>query len=58
MSAHEEAMVNRTVRTFEKSLDYIDREPYRSAVRARLASLRYGGAVTNVRLGRALGVLE
>jgi hypothetical protein len=45
-------MVNRTVITLEKALTYIDHEPYRSAIRRRLAGLRYSAAVTNLRLSR------
>jgi hypothetical protein len=57
MSADSEAMVNRTVKTLEKSLRYIDREPYRSMASARLASLIYGSAMTDLRLDRE-GALE
>jgi GT2 family glycosyltransferase len=53
MSADSVAMVNRTITTLEKSLGYIDREPYRSMVRARLAGLRYGAAMTDLRLDRS-----
>jgi GT2 family glycosyltransferase len=52
MSADTDAMVNRTITTLEKSLGYIDREPYRSMARARLAGLRYGAAMTDLRLDR------
>ena len=45
-------MVHRTVKTLEKALRYIDREPYRSMASARLAGLIYGSAVTNTRLDR------
>jgi hypothetical protein len=34
-------MVNRTILTLEKALAYVDREPYYSALRRRLAGLRY-----------------
>lgn len=50
MSAHPTAMVRRTISTLEKALEYIDREPYRSAVRKRLAGLRYGRALTDLTL--------
>jgi hypothetical protein len=52
MSADTDAMVNRTITTLEKSLGYIEREPYRSMARARLAGLRYGAAMTDLRLDR------
>ena len=45
-------MINRTIRTLEKALRYIDREPYRSMARARLAGLIYGSAMTDLSLGR------
>ena len=46
-------MVNRTIKTLEKALRYIDREPYRSMALARLAGLIYGSATTDVTLDRA-----
>ena len=52
MSADSVAMVNRTIVTLEKSLGYIDREPYRSMAKSRLAGLRYGAAMTDLRLDR------
>ncbi|MEO8192467.1 MAG: glycosyltransferase [Gemmatimonadales bacterium] len=52
MSADASAMVNRTVTTLEKALIYIDREPYRSMTRSRLAGLYYGSAMTDLRLDR------
>jgi glycosyltransferase involved in cell wall biosynthesis len=52
MSADQTAMVNRTVRTLEKALRYIDREPYRSMASARLAGLIYGSAMTDLTMGR------
>ena len=45
-------MVNRMVKTLEKALRYIDREPYRSMASARLAGLIYGSAVTDLSLDR------
>jgi GT2 family glycosyltransferase len=53
MSSDHTEMVKRTIRTLEKALAYIDREPYRSMVKSRLAGLRYASAVTNLELGRA-----
>ncbi len=50
MSADLAAMYARTLRTFEKALTYIDREPYQSAVRRRLAGLLYADAMTNLDL--------
>jgi GT2 family glycosyltransferase len=58
MSADIGAMVNRTTVTFEKALTYIDREPYRSAIRKRLAGLRYAAAMTNLRLTRQQAMAE
>ena len=52
MSSDETAMVNRTVKTLEKALRYIDREPYRSMASARLAGLIYGSAMTDLSLDR------
>jgi glycosyltransferase involved in cell wall biosynthesis len=52
MSSNTTAMVNRTVKTLEKALRYIDREPYRSMASARLAGLIYGSAMTDLRLSR------
>ena len=52
MSSDQAAMVNRTVKTLEKALRYIDREPYRSMASARLASLIYGSAMTDLSLDR------
>ena len=52
MSSDTTAMVNRTVKTLEKALRYIDREPYRSMASARLAGLIYGSAMTDLRLSR------
>ncbi|MGK2961548.1 MAG: glycosyltransferase [Gemmatimonadaceae bacterium] len=40
-------MVNRMDQTYTKALGYIDREPYRSMVSARLAKLRFGRAVSD-----------
>ena len=51
MSSDQHAMINRTVKTLGKALGYIDREPYRSMARKRLAGLRYGAAVTDLELG-------
>jgi glycosyltransferase involved in cell wall biosynthesis len=53
MSSDRPVMVQRTIRTLEKALTYIDREPYRSMARSRLAALRFGSAVTDPELGRA-----
>lgn len=53
MSSDTKVMVNRTIRTLEKALDYIDKEPYRSMARKRLAGLRYSSAVTDLHLGRS-----
>ncbi len=58
MSADADAMVQRTVATLQKALTYIDREPYRSMVRARLAGLHYAAAVSDLRLGRADALRE
>ena len=52
MSSDQAAMVNRTVKTLEKALRYIDREPYRSMASARLAGLIYGSAITDLDLDR------
>ena len=52
MSSDQAAMVNRTVKTLEKALRYIDREPYRSMASARLAGLIYGSAMTDLDLDR------
>jgi glycosyltransferase involved in cell wall biosynthesis len=52
MSSDQAAMVNRMVKTLEKALRYIDREPYRSMASARLAGLIYGSAVTDLSLDR------
>ena len=52
MSADAPVMLNRTVVTLQKALTYVDREPYRSMIRARLAPLQYGVAVTDLRLDR------
>jgi GT2 family glycosyltransferase len=51
MSSDKHAMIYRTVKTLGKALGYIDREPYRSMARKRLAGLRYGVAVTDLQLG-------
>ena len=56
MSSDQAAMVNRTVKTLEKALRYIDREPYRSMASARLAGLIYGSAVTDLRLDRETAI--
>lgn len=53
VSADLRAMVDRTEQTYEKAATYINREPYRSAVLARLARLRVGRAVSDGRLSRA-----
>jgi GT2 family glycosyltransferase len=53
MSSDNERMVQRTITTLEKSLTYLDREPYRSIARSRLAALRFGSAVTNPDLEKA-----
>jgi GT2 family glycosyltransferase len=53
MSADRVAMVNRTITTLDKALGYIDREPYRSMARKRLAGLKYGAATTDLRLDRS-----
>ena len=53
MSSDQVAMVNRMVKTLEKALRYIDREPYRSMASARLAGLIYGSAMTDLTLDRA-----
>jgi glycosyltransferase involved in cell wall biosynthesis len=58
MSADSVAMVNRTVTTLQKALTYIDREPYQSMLRSRLASLRYAGAVADLRLKRREALTE
>lgn len=50
MSGDTGAMVNRTVTTLEKALGYIDREPYRSALKRRLAALQYSRALTDMSL--------
>ena len=52
MSADPRAMIARTDQTLQKALGYIDREPYRSALRSRLAALRYGMAVGDLELSR------
>jgi GT2 family glycosyltransferase len=52
MSSDHGEMVRRTIGTLEKALTYIDREPYRSMVKKRLAGLRYASAVTNLDLDR------
>ena len=52
MSSDQSAMINRTIRTLEKALRYIDREPYRSMATARLAGLIYGSAITDLSLER------
>jgi len=56
MSSDHAAMVNRTVKTLEKALRYIDREPYRSMASARLAGLIYGSAMTDLTLDRAAAI--
>jgi GT2 family glycosyltransferase len=53
VSANLRAMVDRMEQTYEKAAGYIDREPYRSRVLARLARLRFGSAVSDIRLNRA-----
>jgi GT2 family glycosyltransferase len=53
MSSDARAMIHRTITTLEKALTYIDREPYRSMTRSRLAGLRYGSAVTDLGLERS-----
>jgi GT2 family glycosyltransferase len=58
MSSDNNAMVNRTILTLEKALTYVDREPYRSAVRRRLAGLRYAAAVGDLRLTRQQAMSE
>jgi GT2 family glycosyltransferase len=60
MSSDQTAMVRRTISTLEKALTYVDREPYRSMARSRLAGLRYGSAVTDLDLerGKALEALR
>ncbi len=50
MSADAPVMYDRTLRTFEKALTYVSRDPYRSAIRRRLAGLHYGNAMTNLSL--------
>jgi glycosyltransferase involved in cell wall biosynthesis len=50
MSADMPVMYDRTLRTFEKALTYVSREPYRSAIRRRLSGLHYGNALTNLSL--------
>jgi hypothetical protein len=52
MISNTTALVNRTVKTLEKALRYIDREDYRSMASARLAGLIYGSAMTDLRLSR------
>ena len=52
VSADSRMMVDRMEQTFEKAATYIDREPYRSQVLARLARLRVARAATDVRLTR------
>jgi glycosyltransferase involved in cell wall biosynthesis len=56
VSGNSRAMVDRMEQTYEKAATYIDREPYRSAVLARLARLRVGRAVSDERLTRAESV--
>ncbi len=56
VSADLRGMVDRMEQTYEKAATYIDREPYRSAVLARLARLRVGRAVSDARLSRAESV--
>jgi glycosyltransferase involved in cell wall biosynthesis len=58
MSADSVAMVNRTITTLEKALTYVDKEPYRSMLRSRLASLRFAGAVTDLHLERGAALRE
>ena len=60
MSADAPAMYDRTLRTFTKALGYVDREPYRSAIKRRLAGLHYANAMTNLSLssGEARRELE
>ena len=56
MSSDHGEMVRRTIGTLEKALTYIDREPYRSMVKKRLAGLRYAAAVTNLDLDREAAI--
>jgi glycosyltransferase involved in cell wall biosynthesis len=58
MSADAPVMLDRTVRTLQKALGYIDREPYLSMIKARLASLQYGVAVTDLRLDKSAAKKE
>ena len=60
MSADAPVMYDRTLRTFEKALTYVSREPYRSAIKRRLSGLHYGNALTNLALssGEARRELE
>lgn len=53
MSSDLRAMVNRTTVTLEKALRYIDREPYLTLARRRLARLKYGRALTDLHLDRS-----
>ena len=50
-------MYDRTMRTLEKALGYVDREPYRSNIRHRLAGLKYSYALTNPSIDKA-GALD
>ena len=58
MSSTTKAMIERTVRTLEKALTYIDREPYRSMIKKRLSTLRTGIALTHVELSARKAVAQ
>ena len=58
MSSDFSVMVDRTIKTFTKALSYVDREPYRSNIRARLAGLRYAAAIGNPDLPRQQAIEE
>lgn len=47
VSRNSRMMVNRMDQTYTKALGYIDREPYRSMVAARLSKLKFGRAVSD-----------
>ena len=58
MSSNTRTMVQRTVRTLEKALSYVDRDPYRMMINQRLASLRLGIALTDMELDRSSALHE
>lgn len=57
LSTNGPLMYDRMIRTLDKAAFYVDREPYRSQIRRRLAGLRYANALTNLSLDRS-GALE